>query len=43
MIKGFDNMNFIVIIKKEYNTPKTLYQRVLEQELPEKLKNELTE
>jgi hypothetical protein len=31
------------VIKKEHDNPKTPYQRVLESELPEKLKNELTE
>ena len=31
------------VIKKEYDIPKTPYQRVLESKLPEKLKNELTE
>jgi hypothetical protein len=31
------------VIKKEYDRPKTPYQRVLESDLPQELKNELTE
>ena len=31
------------VIKKEYDKPKTPYQRVLESDLPKELKNELNE